>query len=151
MLGHAKSILKNYGGDKVFQPWFKRLQENKEFEITNTEEVTKEVEVRYNKPEIDFEWNPHELSGYAYTPEAIFASTLRGQEQITFNNLTKDKDSRTKKYYDQCMKYRQNQLFYGRYKSSCTKYQKAQANQKSKIDKIAASYSGKITGMTKSI
>jgi|TARA_B100001093_G_scaffold239562_1_gene229465 hypothetical protein len=37
-----KSILKNYGGDKVFQPWFKRLQENKEFEIANSEEVTKE-------------------------------------------------------------------------------------------------------------
>jgi len=37
-----KSILKNYGGEKVLQPWFNRLQKNKEFEIINIEEVTKD-------------------------------------------------------------------------------------------------------------
>ena len=37
-----KSILKNYGGETVFQPWFKRLQRSKEFVIINTEEVKKD-------------------------------------------------------------------------------------------------------------
>ena len=37
-----KSILKNYGGEKVFQPWFNRIQRNKEFEIIKTEEVKKD-------------------------------------------------------------------------------------------------------------
>ena len=44
-----KSILKNYGGEKVFQPWFKRIQRNKEFEIIKTEEVKKDF---YNLDEL---------------------------------------------------------------------------------------------------
>ena len=51
-------------------------------------EVTKDVRVKYNEPEIDFHWSPIETNDWD-------GSKIKGQEEITFHNDSTDLDNRT--------------------------------------------------------
>lgn len=56
----------------------------------NTKVVTcKDIRVKYNQPNIDFNWSPTETNTWD-------GSKIKGQELITFTNLSSDLDNRTK-------------------------------------------------------
>ena len=52
-------------------------------------EVTKDVRIKYNEPNVDFDWSPTETNN----------GKIKGQEEITFHNKTNDIDGRTHDHY----------------------------------------------------
>ena len=51
-------------------------------------EVTKDVTIKYNEPDVDFHWTPTETNDWD-------GSKIKGQEEITFHNDSSDLDDRT--------------------------------------------------------
>jgi len=55
-------------------------------------QVTKDIRIKYNEPNVDFDWTPVQTNDWD-------GSKIKGQEEITFHNNTTDLDDRTKDNY----------------------------------------------------